>query len=108
MGAFFGILIIIAIYFLPTIISWGKSFVLQVFLLNLFLGWTFLGWIIALIWACKTEKETQIHVHNAAPVSDKINHDDVYTALEKLSRLHKDGIITDAEFAQQKNKLLNN
>lgn len=103
----FGVLIILVIYFLPTIVSWGKSFVLQVFLLNFFFGWTFLGWIIALIWACKTEKQTQVYVHNTTSSDNKTNHDDIYTAIEKLSKLHKDGMITDAEFAQQKDKLLN-
>jgi uncharacterized membrane protein YqaE (UPF0057 family) len=43
------------LYFLPTVVAWKKTFVMQVFLLNFLLGWTVLGWIIALIWAAKNE-----------------------------------------------------
>jgi len=46
---------IVAIYFLPTIICYDKSFGGQVFVLNFFLGWTFVGWVIALVWSLKTE-----------------------------------------------------
>ena len=42
---------ILAIYFIPTIVAWGKPQVRSVFLLNLFLGWSLIGWIIALLWA---------------------------------------------------------
>jgi len=87
------------IYFLPTIIAWKKNFILQVFLLNLFLGWTLIGWIAALIWAVKKEtktlsqSETNINTNNIA-------------LIEKLSRLQKEGVITEEEFAVQKQKLL--
>jgi hypothetical protein len=49
------ILVVLLIYFLPTIVVGKKTFAMQVFLLNLFLGWTFLGWVIALVWAAKKE-----------------------------------------------------
>ncbi|HXD94236.1 MAG TPA: superinfection immunity protein [Bacteroidia bacterium] len=49
------ILVVLLIYFLPTIVVGKKSFAMQVFLLNLLLGWTFLGWVIALVWAAKKE-----------------------------------------------------
>jgi hypothetical protein len=41
------------IYFIPTIMAFGKKKKnrVAIFLLNLFLGWTFLGWIGAVIWA---------------------------------------------------------
>jgi hypothetical protein len=108
MEGFFGVLLILALYFLPTIIAWNKSFVLQVFFLNLLVGWTFIGWVIAFIWAFNKDASKQIRWHKTVPVADtKTDHDDVYAALEKLSELHKKGIITDAEFAEQKSKLLN-
>ncbi|MBK7037388.1 MAG: superinfection immunity protein [Bacteroidetes bacterium] len=50
------IIIVVAFYFLPSIMAYRKSFFGQVFLLNLLLGWTVLGWIIAIIWAVKVEK----------------------------------------------------
>jgi len=48
-------LIIIAIYFLPTIgaIMAKKKNTAAIAVLNIFLGWTLLGWVIALIWATK-------------------------------------------------------
>jgi hypothetical protein len=49
------ILLVLLIYFLPTIVVGRKTFAMQVFLLNLLLGWTFLGWVIALVWAVKKE-----------------------------------------------------
>lgn len=47
------IILLIAFYFLPTIISGvkGKKNSVAIFFLNLLLGWTVLGWIIALVWA---------------------------------------------------------
>lgn len=45
------ILILAALYFIPTIIGWNHKNGTAIFLLNLFLGWTFLGWVAALIWA---------------------------------------------------------
>ena len=46
-------LIIMLVYFLPTLIAlWAQNInTLAIFLLNLFLGWTGLGWIISIIWA---------------------------------------------------------
>ena len=51
------ILLVLLIYFLPTIVVGRKTFAMQVFLLNLLLGWTFLGWVIALVWAVKKESK---------------------------------------------------
>jgi len=45
--------IVIALYFLPSIIASlrNHSNRVSIFVLNLFLGWTFLGWVVALIWS---------------------------------------------------------
>ena len=45
------IVAMLAIYFAPTLVAWGKPQVGSVFLLNLLLGWSLIGWAIALIWA---------------------------------------------------------
>ncbi len=47
------LLVLIAFYFLPTLIANGRHLPERsgIFFLNLFLGWTGIGWIIALIWA---------------------------------------------------------
>jgi hypothetical protein len=45
-------------YFLPTIVALVRERhdKFSVFLLNLFLGWSLIGWVIALIWACKSDR----------------------------------------------------
>jgi len=47
------LLIIIAFYFIPSIIAMWRVHkdIKKIFILNLFLGWTLIGWVIALIWA---------------------------------------------------------
>jgi len=45
------ILIVAALYFLPTIIGWNHKNSAAILALNLFLGWTFLGWVAALVWS---------------------------------------------------------
>lgn len=46
-------LIIIALYFLPTIVGYSskKKNAAAIMTLNIFLGWTLIGWVIALVWA---------------------------------------------------------
>ena len=56
MGSLLLFLVLVAIYFLPSLIAYNKSFGGQVFVLNFFLGWTFIGWVIALVWAMKVER----------------------------------------------------
>ena len=60
------ILIVGLIYFLPTIVAFGKgrSNSFAIFALNLFLGFTLLGWVIALVWAL-TEDSVKIKNKNA-------------------------------------------
>jgi hypothetical protein len=50
------IVAMLAIYFAPTLVAWGKPQVGSVFLLNLFLGWSLIGWVVALIWALPGER----------------------------------------------------
>jgi len=49
-------LILMGVYFLPSIIAAIRRHHngISIALLNLFLGWTFIGWLIALIWACSS------------------------------------------------------
>ena len=48
-----GILVGIAVYFIPTAIAFfrGHHNTLAIFGLNLLLGWTFIGWVASLIWS---------------------------------------------------------
>jgi hypothetical protein len=52
-----GGVILIIIYFIPTITGLDTKYSKGIFVLNLFLGWTILGWIGALIWAVSAPKE---------------------------------------------------
>ncbi len=46
-----GIIVILIIYFLPSIFSGNNKRASDIVILNLFLGWTLVGWVIALMWA---------------------------------------------------------
>lgn len=50
---FFVIISILAFYFIPTIIAFGrgKGNKMAILALNLFLGWSVIGWIVSLVWA---------------------------------------------------------
>lgn len=51
MAALVFFVILLPLYFLPTLISRRKRNATAIFWLNLLAGWTFIGWIAALIWA---------------------------------------------------------
>ncbi len=46
-------LLLIALYFVPTIVAFARKHknAVAILILNIFLGWTGIGWIGALIWA---------------------------------------------------------
>lgn len=52
-----GILILIALYFLPTIVATSRKVVNlgSIVVINLFLGWTLVGWVVALAMAVRTK-----------------------------------------------------
>jgi hypothetical protein len=51
-----GLILLIGIYFLPTIVALSRKVRHQgsVAVLNLFLGWTLIGWVVALAMACRS------------------------------------------------------
>lgn len=59
-------IIIVALYFLPTIVARMRSHhqTLAIFLTNLFFGWTLLGWIAALIWSATAKRQPTVIIHN--------------------------------------------
>ena len=61
--------LIIVMYFLPAILAWNKGDFGAVLALNFFLGWTLVGWVVALAWALKSDKPTQVIVNAQAPSS---------------------------------------
>jgi len=51
------IIILVFVYFLPSLCAINKKGGAGIVALNILLGWTFLGWVIALVWALAAEKE---------------------------------------------------
>ncbi len=88
------LLILLALYFLPTIIARDKQGVTGIFLLNFFLGWTFIRYIIALIWAL------------AASPAEGQGQRTASEELMRLDHLHKEGVLTWSEFERQKARVL--
>ena len=44
-------LLLLVVYFLPTVVGRHKRNVVGIFALNLLFGWTVVGWLGALLWA---------------------------------------------------------
>jgi hypothetical protein len=55
-AALFGVIVLIAMYFLPTIVASTRKVTDKgsVVVINLFLGWTLVGWVVALAMACRS------------------------------------------------------
>jgi hypothetical protein len=68
-GGLLALLILGAIYFLPTIIGRGKRNAAAIFWLNLLAGWTVIGWIGALIWAVSKDAQPVTVIQQAAPAA---------------------------------------
>ena len=49
------LVLLLALYFLPTMIGLRKRNAGAIFALNLLLGWTLIGWVAALVWALTVE-----------------------------------------------------
>lgn len=49
-------ILLLALYFLPSIVGYNHKQFAAILMLNLFLGWTLLGWVGALIWASTNTK----------------------------------------------------
>lgn len=51
--ALLGLVICLALYFLPSIIAMARHHrnVLAIFLCNLLTGWTMVGWVVAIVWS---------------------------------------------------------
>jgi len=64
-----GFLCALALYFLPTLIAFGRNLYSRggIALLNFFLGWTFIGWIAALVWAITAPSPYAVYYHPPYP-----------------------------------------
>ena len=70
MRIFFGVLLCLTIYLLPTGIAVIRKRTNGggIFVLNLFLGWTIFGWVVSLVWAVTEDKNKQV----VAPVAPTV------------------------------------
>lgn len=91
----------LALYMFPTIEAYARKRVniAAIGTVNLFFGWSILGWVLALVWALKHEEPTNT-------VVQQIQSQSVADELQKLSALHRDGVITDEQLERQKAALL--
>ena len=102
--AFVTLALVVALYFIPTIVAAIRHHQnrVSIMLLNLFLGWTGLGWLGALIWSASAISKPAGDVAPAGRVVVEPYHE-----LEKLAALKERGHITEEEFEAQKAKILN-
>ena len=94
---FIGVILILAIYFLPSIVGYSHRNFGSIFLLNLLLGWTAIGCIVAIIWAASNDKKETIIINNKKSVTEE---------LSVLKKLYDDGTLTKEEFETEKKHLL--
>ena len=97
----FSIVLLIGIYFLPTICAAIRRHENEsaIGLTNLLLGWTFIGWAVCLIWAFK-KPAVNVSQVNHAPKASTVDE------LERLGKLRDSGVLTEEEFQAQKEKAL--
>ena len=50
-------LLLLVVYFLPTVVGRHKRNVVGIFALNLLFGWTVVGWLGALLWAATAAED---------------------------------------------------
>lgn len=97
----------ICFYFIPSIIAVlrMKKNMIAILALNFFLGWSLIGWVISLVWSLSSDsKPAKIIVNQPASSQPK---EDNLDKLTKLKKLLDEGAITQDEFDQEKNRLLN-
>jgi len=98
------LLLLAAIYFLPSIVAVYKehSSAGAVAALNLFLGWSLLGWIIAIVWALSDPTKT------IAKKMDTMHRLERGAILRELALLRDQGVLSDEEFTERKREVMEN
>jgi len=64
-------IILLALYFLPTIVALANSHhnAVAIFALNLFLGWTLIGWVLSLVWALAKPPPQTVVIQQDQPLA---------------------------------------
>jgi hypothetical protein len=121
LGLLLLLLIAACIYLIPTIVAFKREHPNRflILILNVLVGSTVIGWIIALVWATRTAHispngsesrnggESGLNIFGndeskVRVVSDRSPIQD----LERLAELRRQGLLTEDEFALQKQRLL--
>jgi hypothetical protein len=89
--------LVFLLHFLPSILARRRPDFWLIFLINVLSGWSIIGWIVALVLALRSEPLTTGLAPPTSSVADE---------LAKLNGLRAAGVLTDAEFEQQKQNLL--
>lgn len=91
-----------AIYFAPTIVAFARevSSPWSIVVINLLLGWTLIGWVVALAMAVRSKTDPPRMPAPQQPTAD------VTERMAKLADLHREGLLSDDEFAAAKTRLL--
>ena len=115
-GGLVALLIIVALYFLPTIIANSRKVPNQgsIAVINIFLGWTFIGWIVALAMAFRSVPQAPTAIGSASvagpapghPAVAQASTDDTIARLKELADLYAQGVLSDDEFTAAKARLL--
>ena len=104
--------IVIGLYLLPSItaIFGGHPTAVGIVVLNLLLGWTVIGWVAAFVWACIKPKPSmqviQVAPHRPPPPLSHKPTPRLEDELDRLQRLRERKLLSDEEFEQKRNKIL--
>jgi hypothetical protein len=114
----------LGIYLLPSVIAFcrGNSYAAIILLINIFFGWTLIVWVVLFVLAVFPKDKSLIspiisptgnqtmgeHVGNTINEAKAIVKDDndMYSELEKISRLKQSEAINEEEFSTMKKKIM--
>lgn len=127
-GGLLLLLTIFVVYFVPGLVAWYRKHQNEnaIVALNLLLGWTLLGWVAALVWSLTSTAPANPKTSlEQSPLKKKTNraieHYDagkksaeppqaqetsVAQRLGVLESLKNQGLISDAEYAEKRNVIL--
>lgn len=96
-------LLILLLYFLPTIIGLGRQHkrVISIFFMNLFFGWTLIGFILILIWSLSTEKDPY-----TINIINEVSGNRAEEKIRQLKQLRESNVITEEVYLKRLNEIL--
>jgi uncharacterized protein (TIGR02145 family) len=122
MGIIIIILLVIVIYFLPTLIGMNKKNVGAIFALNLLLGWSFIGWVVSMVWACtkdrndnppvvvinqnETRKEYTPTVIKGEIKEPSLDKSILLNQLDQIHGLKEKGVLGESEYEKERRDIL--